>query len=508
MKVLDRVASARRRVAVVFGGLLVFAVACSGGETIPERSESPTFTAVQPDLFGAPGAQPNAWADFDNDGDLDLFVGFRGAADRLYRNDDGVFTDVAPEVGLADESETRAAAWGDFDGDGHLDLYVGFPIGENRPNKLYRNEGNGVRFVDVAPRYGVDLLGTTRQPAWVDYDQDGDVDLFVAFRDRVNRLFRNDGDTFVDVSALAGIDNPYRAVGAVWFDMDMDGDLDLFVANQNGDPDALYRNDESQFTDVAPALGMDWPDRGEEYGSVGPAVIDYDNDGDLDLFIASYGPDVLWDNQGDGTFVNVAPGTVLGTDHHSVTAAWGDYDNDGWPDLFVASFLSDVPEDPDHLFRNVDGRFENVTPQQLLAKGASHGVSWADFDNDGDLDLALANNSAEGSHLLYRNDLQVNAGRSLQVTVLDHNGRWTTAGAEVRVYEQSSGRLLGTRLVDAGGGYCSQGATPVHFGLGGDVDAVRVEVTIFRHGARVIANGGKVDLIRRPRSHIEVRAGS
>ena len=76
------------------------------------------------------------------------------------------------------------------------------------------------------------------------------------------------------------------------------------------------------------------------------------------------------------------------------------------------------------------------------------------------------------------------------------------------MYEQSSGRLLGTRLVDAGGGYCSQGATPVHFGLGGDVDAVRVEVTIFRHGARVIANGGKVDLIRRPRSHIEVRAGS
>src|SRR5207237_712986 len=122
---------------------------------------APRFELVQPELFGVTGGQPNAWADFDNDCDLDEFVGFRGRPNRLYRQEHGRFVDVAPAVGLADSVETRAAAWGDFDADGNVDLYVGFIDGT--PNKLYRNDGAGRHFTDVAPSLGVNLTGVTRQ---------------------------------------------------------------------------------------------------------------------------------------------------------------------------------------------------------------------------------------------------------------------------------------------------------------------------------------------------------
>src|ERR1700682_2252142 len=219
------------------------------------RHVAPRFELVQPELFGVTGGQPNAWADFDNDGDLDEFVGFRGRPNRLYRQDHGRFEDVAAAVGLADNVETRAAAWGDFDGDGNVDLYVGFAGGA--PNKLYRNDGDGKHFTDVAPALGVNLTGVTRQVSWIDYDNDGDLDLFIAFRDQPNRLFRNDGGRFTDVTVESGIGDPRKTVGAVWFDIDGDGDLDLFVANQNGDTNGLFRNDGGRFVDVGHAWGVE-----------------------------------------------------------------------------------------------------------------------------------------------------------------------------------------------------------------------------------------------------------
>lgn len=446
---------------------------------------TPQFERVQPELFSASGAQPNAWADHDNDGDLDLFVGFRYRPNRLYRNDRGTFTDIAPQVGLADTVETRAAAWGDFDGDGDFDLFVGFAATGRGRAKLYRNDERGRRFTDVAAQYGIVLEGTTRQPAWIDYDQDGDVDLFVAYRDQPNRLLRNDGVRFTDVTEQTGIGDPRKTVGVAWFDMDQDGDLDAFVANQDGDQDGFFRNEGGRFTDIAPQLGMSWAGRPIDQGSVGPVIADYDNDGDLDIFIATYGPDVLWQNQGDGTFQLVSRGTALAGEYHSTTAAWGDYDNDGWPDLFVASYLADQAEVPDHLFHNERGTFVNVTPAAILEQGASHGVAWADFDADGDLDLALANNHRTGAHPLYRNTLPADrARRSLQVRVIDDDGRWIYAGAEVRLYDAATGERIGTGLVDSGGGYCSQGATPVHFGLPQGISRVRAEVTTFRQGRR------------------------
>lgn len=467
------------RSSILFPSIL--GLACSA-ESVGDTLElAPAFVATQPEIFDASGAQVNAWADFDGDGDLDLFVGFRGRANRLYRNDLGTFTDIAVEQGLADEEETRAAAWGDYDGDGDADLYVGFAsVGIG--NRLYRNDQGA--FTDVAAELGVDRAGTSRQPAFVDFDGDNDLDLFVAFRDRPNSLFRNDGGVFQDVTESSGIGDPRRTVGVAWFDMDGDTDLDAFVANQNGDEDGFFQNrGDGTFEDIAASLDMHQPGRANNLGSVGTAVSDYDNDGDLDLFVASYGPDILWQNQGDGTFTNVAPGTPLAGDHHSVSAAFGDFDNDGWVDLYVDTFLAGEAEARDYLFRNVRGVFIEVTPDTLAARGASHGVAWADFDADGDLDLALANNNNEaGTHPLYRNEIDpTRSRRALQVAIVDNNGVWTRPGATVTLSRASDG-YVSSRLIDTGGGYSSQGMTPAHFGLPAGGGTVSVSVSWFEQG--------------------------
>jgi len=528
--------TAAGRILLVFAGLILAPVACGtgeegGGGLEEQLSYPPTFEAVQPQTFSAPGAQPLAWADYDGDGDLDLFVGFRGAPNRLYRNDEGRFVDVAPALGLDDGAETRAAAWGDYDADGDPDLLVGFRLDEESPNRLYRNDDGGATFTDVAESLGLNLVGNTRQTSWIDYDGDGDLDLFMAFREQANRLFRNElwrrdergrrvggagPPTFTDVTEDSGLGDTRRTVGVAWFDMDEDGDLDAFVANQNGDLDAFYRNDAGVFTDVAAELGMDGAPRPEEYGGVGPAVADYDNDGDLDLFVADYGPDVLWRNDGEGRFTEVAAGTPLGEDYHSTAAAWGDFDHDGFADLFVVSYLSGIAEVPDHLFRNRGGAFENVIPDLLQHPGASHGVSWADFDGDGDLDLLLANNDPDGGgHPLYRNLLpEGRAQRSLQVRVVDARGVQRFPGAEIRIYadtgeatdgEQGEPAILGTRMVDAGGGYCSQGVTPVHFGIPPGVRSVVVEVTVPDGGIRKVHALRGVPIPMRPSGILEIR---
>src|SRR5262245_5005067 len=179
------------------------------------------FDAVQPELFSLDGAFTNAWADIDNDGDPDLFVGFGGTPNRLYRNDKGTFTDMAAAAGVADARPTRAAAWGDFDADGDPDLFVGFTPGEASLLKLYRNDGS--KFVDVTADAGLAVTtGAVRQPSWVDVDADGDLDLSVAFRDRPNMFFRNNGNRFEDVAASIGLADARRSVGAVWLDVDDD----------------------------------------------------------------------------------------------------------------------------------------------------------------------------------------------------------------------------------------------------------------------------------------------
>jgi hypothetical protein len=248
--------------------------------------------------------------------------------------------------------------------------------------------------------------------------------------------------------------------------MDSDGDLDLFTANQNGDRDGMFRNDAGHFSDVALELDIDQPRRPLMDGSVGCAVTDFDTDGDLDLYVAAYGDDKLWSNNGDGTFTDVAPAMGIDVHDHIVTGVWGDIQHDGRPDLYTVGYVNGKPETPDYLFVNEGGRFSNQMPEVIARNNTDHGVQWADFDQDGDLDLALAANDPAGSHYLFRNDLPTAvARRSVQVLVLDKQGHYTRAGAEVRVYRAGSRELLGLSIVDTGSGYNAQNAKPVHLGI-------------------------------------------
>jgi hypothetical protein len=467
---------------------LAMAVDCCGAE--------PVFTPVQPELFAAPGGQSNAWGDFDNDGDLDLIITFRDAPVRLYRNSPAGFEDVAASAGLpADGGNPRSVAWGDYDNDGDLDIYIGYAGPDEPANRLFRNnlENGQFNFTEVGEAAGVALRGQTRQVTFIDYDADGDLDLYVAFRGSLNRLLQNNDGVFSDVTQSTGIGDPRRTVGACWFDMDADGDLDLFTANQNGDRDGMFRNDDGIFSDVAMELDIDQPRRPLADGSVGCAVTDFDTDGDLDLYVAAYGADKLYRNNGDGSFTDVAPAMGIANHHHIVTGVWGDVQHDGRPDLYTVGYVNGKPGTADYLFINQGDRFENFLPANVARHDTDHGVQWVDFDQDGDLDLSLAANDPAGSHFLFRNDLPAAvAGRSIQVLVLDARGHYTRAGSEVRVFRAGTSELLGLRLVDTGSGYNAQNAKAVHIGLTG-WDRVDVEVTTMSNEGRRITRFKGVD---------------
>ncbi len=473
------------------------------------RSQSlmPRFAPVQPELFSAAGAQCNCWADFDNDGDPDLFVSFKAAIpNRLYRNDNGTFVEVGAAAGIADLADTRGAAWGDFDSDGHIDLYTGFSRRANTPNKLYRNEGNG-KFVDVSHDLGVAVIGETRQISWIDFDNDGKMDLFVAMRDGPNMLFHNEGNKFIDVAKDLGVADPRKTVGAVWFDYNRGGRLSVFTANQDGTLNGFFRNDGNKFVDVARELNMDAAGRPATYGSCGPSVIDFDNDGHLDLFIAGYGENFLYRNDGGGKFSNVAVAMGVAGGDEATPSAWGDYDNDGRPDLYLSSYIQKPLNEHDYLYRNTGTRFSEVTPWEMLRTSATHGLQWADFDGNGALDLAIANNNPSGTHTLWRNLLAPEqARRSLQVMVLDQQGRYTCAGAEVRIYKSGTRQVLGSRIVDTGSGYCSQNVMPVHFGLP-EASPVDVEVTTLTAKGRIVTKVANVEATKLARQTLTVKAG-
>ncbi|WP_373070078.1 FG-GAP-like repeat-containing protein [Gemmatimonas sp.] len=477
--------------------LLAVALIVSVSAARPVQSPL-VFQAIQPELFAAGGALTNAFADVDQDGDLDLFVGFNGTPNRLYLNTGGTFREIAAEAGIADARPTRAAAFSDVDADGDPDLLVGFTPGGGPVLRLYRNDG--ARFTDITAASGLAVeTGAVRQPVFVDVDGDGDLDLFVAFRDRANMLYRNRGGVFTDVAASVGLADARKSVGAVWFDYQQDGDFDLYVANQDGDANGFFRNDGGTFTDVAEQIGLAWGGRGVKVatqGTVRPCVADVNNDGVADIISANYGPNGLFLGAANGAFRDVSASWGVAIDGRYDTCALADIDHDGLLDLFVNGTVSATESFRDYLFVRVGSAkaaaFVDVTPENLLALTASHGVQWADVDGDGALDLALAGSRPEAAHPVLRHVLpEAIARRSLQVRVIDADGRATLAGAEVRVYAAGTRELLATRFVDAGSGYDAQSDMPVHIGLT-SMKPVDVAVTALVAGTRVTSTVRRV----------------
>jgi hypothetical protein len=473
-------------------------------------SQAPRFELVQRELFSTGGAFVNAWADIDGDGDLDQFVGFDGMANRLYRNNGGRFNDVASAAGLADARPTRAAAWGDADADGDPDLLVGFapatpatdapPAPGTKPGsrstttsilKFYRNTPSGFRDETAAVGLVADG-GAVRQPVWVDYDGDGDLDLFVAFRDRANAMYRNDSGRFTDVAAQIGLDDSRRTVGAVWFDHDEDGDLDVITGNMDGDANGLFSQERGKFVDVAAIAGVAWGGRTPEdksNGTVRPCVADVDGDGHLDLFFANYGRNGLFLNRGKGRFEDVSRVWAVDIDARYDSCAFADMDNDGDLDLYVNGTVTGGKQYDDYLFRNTGRTFENVTPSELGSPNSDHGVQWVDFDLDGDMDLSLTGVQKDGMHWLLRNMLPAaDSPRVLNLRVLDAAGRATLAGAEVSVRLASGPPALRqqTRLVDAGSGYNAQNDSPIQLVLPNVTD-VTLTVSVRRPGTTVVS---------------------
>ena len=465
--------------------------------------QPPAFEPFHRDL-AAGATLVNAAADYDRDGDVDLFVGFNGTTNRFFLNDRGRLRDVSIEAGVGYARATRAAAWGDYDGDGDADLLLGFAPGAGPVLALFRNERGP--FINATIPAGIAIdTGAVRQLSWIDYDADNDLDLFVGFRDRADVLFRNDSGKFVDVAAAVGLADTRRTVGAVWFDYDEDGDLDLYAAHMDGDANALYRNDGGRFTDVAEAAGLAWGGRAPKdpaNGTVRPCVADVDGDGRFDLFMANYGPNGLFLNRGGGKFADVSEAWGVAIDGRYDTCAFADFDNDGRLDLYVNGTVTGGVSYRDYLFRNTGSRFEDVTPDIITSNDADHGALWADFDRDGFEDLALTGAGAAPIPLVLRNLLPASdTARALRVRVADADGRSTRPGAEIRIYEPGTRRLLGARLVDTGSSYNAQSDIPLHFGLG---SATRVDVeVIWPGGSRtpvrregVGASSSRVEVIR------------
>ncbi len=318
------------------------------------------------------------------------------------------FTDVTAEMGAGAPGYGTAVAWGDYDGDGDQDLYVVNlgPGGAGQANVLLRNDGD--TFTDATAEAGVGNAGPGVAAAWADMDNDGDLDLFVSNRPGDNALYQNDGaGHFEEIAVAAGVSDFYgMGEGAAWADDDRDGLVDLYVANYTGasppynKPNRLFRNlGQNEFEEIAAQRLVAHTGNGE-----GIAWADFDNDGDQDLYVANAGGvNVLFRRQDDGIFENVTAAMhVPGGPGSSYGAAWGDYDNDGWLDLYVAQ------QGANKLYRNLSGAdFSDVSAEAGVAGNRwSLGCAWGDFDSDGRLDLHVANADISGydpGDVLYHN---------------------------------------------------------------------------------------------------------
>ncbi|NKB67847.1 MAG: T9SS type A sorting domain-containing protein [Candidatus Latescibacteria bacterium] len=411
------------------------------------------------------GLRTPSWIDINGDGRLDILMGGEGVGALALQTADGDFVLQRAAAGLVASRYTVVA--GDYDNDGDADMYT---AGFGEPTVLLEAEGG--RFSDRTQERGVDL--TTRTPdllrtgvVFVDYDLDGDLDLFVGNERGRDVMFRNDGPVFVEVTAAVGLEQERGVRQVVFADFDNDGDPDLFAAaNTRLDipralhdiPSALYVNEAGVFTDVGAAAGLAHSPRDHS----GTAAFDYDNDGWTDLFFTSNGEDapLLYRNQGDLTFADVSEAAGLAEWRSMAEATIGDYDNDGWDDIFVVTSRGEVNRDM--LFHNSgDGTFAEIgraAGLDGLRSVQSATASSGDFDRDGYLDIFLA--TFDGDEVLYRNAGSGN--HWLAVELVGTRSNRSAFGA--RLYARA-GDLELWRETRSGNGYHSNSPW-VHLGLG------------------------------------------
>lgn len=404
--------------------------------------------------------------DYDGDGLDDIYVCRRDDANLLYRNlGNGVFQDMAAQVGLAYIGTSTMAAWADYDNDGDPDLYLG---NRDESNRLFRNNGSA-GFDDVTAKAGVGDPNTASAVLWADVDNDGLVDIYVANMSKQNSLFMNNGDgTFSNKILQSGAVDTKIAMGSLFFDYDNDGDQDLYLIHDAYQDYILYRNDgKGVFTDVSVPSGTNYKGQG-----MGVDVADLDNDGDLDIHITNLLDNALLRNNGDGTFTEI--GKQAGINDKGM--GWGtvcfDADNDGLRDIYTVndSYFSPYPN---VMYRNKGGlSFQNVSAGTSLASMyGGYGVASADLNLDGRIDLALANYGNDGNQLFLNSGNAMGNWLALHLEGTVSNR--SAIGARIEVY------VDGVRQIDevtAGSGYASQNSMTQHFGLGSSaaVDSVVV----------------------------------
>ena len=471
-----------------------------------------------------------ALLDYDNDGRLDIFVvngttleGFpkdQAPTSHLYRNKgDGTFEDVTAKAGVGLSGWGQGAIAADYDNDGDSDLFVTF-YGQNR---LLRNNGDGT-FADVTAPAGL-VTEATRWgtgAAFLDYDRDGRLDLFVAnyidldlakaptpdsglcrykgvpvacgppgLPGGKNALYRNKGDgTFEDVSERAGIlkASGTYGLGVSTLDFDDDGWTDVYVANDSN-PSALYRNNgDGTFTDIGIRAGCAYSQDGRPQAGMGVGLGDYDRNGTVDIVKTNFAGDTttLYANIGRGFCEDRTFASGLGVNTRWL--GWGagfvDFDNDGWLDIFLTN--GHVYPEVDQLkseaayqqrkvvYRNLGtGRFVDVTERlgpPAATPAASRGAAFGDLDDDGDIDVVVNNVHAPPD--VFRTESH-NANRWITLKLAGTTSNRSAIGARVRVV---AGDLTLVDEVRGGGSYLSQNDLRVHFGLGSHAGAVRVEV--------------------------------
>jgi hypothetical protein len=464
-----------------------------------------------------------AFLDYDNDGWQDiLLVNSMSWPDHktaksfpaLYHNNrNGTFTDVTREAGLATEMYGLGCTVADYDNDGNADIYITC-LGANH---LFRNLGGG-KFEDVSVKAGVNDPGFSTSAAFFDYDKDGKLDLFVcnyvdwsiskdlfcsldgknksyctpeSYKGQSCTLYHNRGDgSFENATQRAGLYDPAsKSLGVALIDFDGDGWTDLFVANDT-QPNKLYRNKgDGTFVDAAMAAGVAFSEAGVARAGMGVDAADYDGSGHASLIIGNFSNEMmaLYHNEGTGLFIDEAPTSTIGQNSLltlTFSCFFFDYDLDGLPDIFaanghVADDINTVQQkvtyaEPPHMFRNLGKKkFEEVTSKlgQAIQKAVvARGAVYGDFDNDGDLDLLISTNN--GPARLLRND-GGNQNNVLRVKAVGSKSNRDGIGAKITV-KSAGGAAWG--IVKTGSSYCSQSELPITFGLGKADRVTSIEV--------------------------------